>query len=96
MPIKIFFESPRLHNILDSTFITNKSHSCLLRPTIYADGEKRYIIAPNKLQVGDVVLSGKGIAPDLGNCMPIGDMPIGRMPIEDMPVGRMPIGDPLK
>ena len=44
---------------------------------VYADGEKRYIIAPNKLQVGNVVLSGKGIAPDLGNCMPIGDMPVG-------------------
>jgi large subunit ribosomal protein L2 len=44
---------------------------------VYADGEKKYIIAPNGLKVGDAVLSGKGIAPDLGNCMPIGDMPVG-------------------
>ena len=44
---------------------------------VYADGEKRYIIAPNKLQVGDTVQSGTGIAPDLGNCMPLGEMPIG-------------------
>jgi large subunit ribosomal protein L2 len=44
---------------------------------VYADGEKRYIIAPNKLMVGDSILSGKGIAPDLGNCMPLGDMPVG-------------------
>jgi len=43
----------------------------------YADGEKRYIVAPNKLQVGDTVVSGNGIAPDLGNCMPIGEMPVG-------------------
>lgn len=44
---------------------------------VYADGEKRYIVAPNKLQVGDTVVSGNGIAPDLGNCMPIGEMPVG-------------------
>lgn len=44
---------------------------------VYADGEKRYIVAPNKLQVGDVLLSGTGIAPDLGNCMPLGEMPVG-------------------
>lgn len=44
---------------------------------VYADGEKRYIIAPNKLQVGDVINSGTGIAPDLGNCMPLGEMPVG-------------------
>lgn len=44
---------------------------------VYADGEKRYIVAPNKLQVGDVIMSGTGIAPDLGNCMPLGEMPVG-------------------
>ncbi|MFK7796857.1 MAG: 50S ribosomal protein L2 [Aureispira sp.] len=44
---------------------------------VYADGEKRYIIAPNKLQVGNVINSGTGIAPDLGNCMPLGEMPVG-------------------
>jgi len=44
---------------------------------VYADGEKRYIVAPNKLQVGDKILSGVSIAPDLGNCMPLGEMPVG-------------------
>ena len=44
---------------------------------VYADGEKRYIVAPNKLQVGDVINSGSGIAPDLGNCMPLGELPVG-------------------
>lgn len=43
----------------------------------YADGEKRYIIAPNGLSVGDVIHSGPSIAPDLGNCMPLGEMPLG-------------------
>ncbi len=44
---------------------------------IYADGEKRYIVAPNGLTVGDTVVSGTGIAPDLGNCMAISEMPLG-------------------
>jgi large subunit ribosomal protein L2 len=43
----------------------------------YADAEKRYIIAPNGLSVGDVIHSGSSVAPDLGNCMPLGEMPLG-------------------
>lgn len=43
----------------------------------YADGEKRYIIAPNKLQVGDTVLSGEAVAPDSGNAMKMKSMPAG-------------------
>lgn len=43
----------------------------------YADGEKRYIIAPNKLKVGDTVISGIGVAPDTGNAMPMKGMPLG-------------------
>ncbi len=44
---------------------------------VYADGEKRYIIAPNKLQVGNKIFSGTSIAPELGNCLPLGEMPVG-------------------
>jgi large subunit ribosomal protein L2 len=43
----------------------------------YADGEKRYIICPDNLEVGSSVLSGKGIAPEVGNAMPLGDIPLG-------------------
>jgi large subunit ribosomal protein L2 len=43
----------------------------------YADGEKRYIIAPEKLQVGQTILSGEGIAPELGNALPLKDIPLG-------------------
>lgn len=43
----------------------------------YADGEKRYIIAPNKLQVGDKVISSESAAPDTGNAMPMIKMPPG-------------------
>lgn len=43
----------------------------------YADGEKRYILAPDKLSVGDTVISGESIAPDTGNAMPMKSMPAG-------------------
>lgn len=43
----------------------------------YADGEKRYILAPNKVYVGDVIYSGKGCDIKPGNCMELGDMPTG-------------------
>jgi large subunit ribosomal protein L2 len=45
----------------------------------YADGEKRYILAPNKLTVGDTVISGENVAPDNGNAMPMNKMPLGTM-----------------
>ncbi|MEO1022218.1 MAG: 50S ribosomal protein L2 [Bacteroidota bacterium] len=43
----------------------------------YADGEKRYIIAPNGLKVGDTIISGENVAPDLGNALPLTKMPPG-------------------
>jgi large subunit ribosomal protein L2 len=43
----------------------------------YVDGEKRYIIAPQGLQVGATVLSGDAVAPDLGNALQMKNMPLG-------------------
>ncbi len=43
----------------------------------YADGEKRYIIAPNGLKVGAMVLSGEKATPDLGNTLFLRDIPLG-------------------
>lgn len=43
----------------------------------YADGEKRYIIAPDRLKVGDKIISGKSVPPDTGNAMPLENMPLG-------------------
>jgi len=43
----------------------------------YTDGEKRYIIAPQGLQVGAKVLSGDDIAPELGNALQLKFMPLG-------------------
>ncbi len=43
----------------------------------YADGEKRYILAPDKLKVGDTIIAGENVEPDPGNTMPLGNMPSG-------------------
>merc|ERR1711862_825676 len=43
----------------------------------YIDGEKRYILHPNNLNVGDTILSGKGIALDIGNALPLSEIPLG-------------------
>ncbi len=43
----------------------------------YADGEKRYIIAPEGLKVGDVIVSGEGAAPNVGNALFLSDVPLG-------------------
>ncbi len=43
----------------------------------YADGEKRYILHPRGLGVGDTVLSGSGIDPNVGNCLPLREVPLG-------------------
>ncbi len=43
----------------------------------YADGEKRYILAPETLQVGRIVLSGEKVEPEIGNCMPLKNIPLG-------------------
>ena len=43
----------------------------------YADGEKRYIIAPNKLTVGDVIESGAEADIVVGNALPIANIPVG-------------------
>lgn len=43
----------------------------------YADGEKRYIIAPEGVKAGQQVENGPNAAPNIGNCMPLKNMPLG-------------------
>lgn len=43
----------------------------------YADGEKRYIIAPEKVNVGMVLMSGKDAEIKVGNCLPMDNLPLG-------------------
>ncbi len=43
----------------------------------YSDGEKRYILCPHGLKVGQKLNSGSGVVPDLGNTMPLSEIPLG-------------------
>lgn len=43
----------------------------------YVDGEKRYIIAPAGIEVGQKIVSGPGSAPEMGNTLPLGEIPLG-------------------
>ena len=43
----------------------------------YGDGEKRYILAPNGLEVGTEITSGKGAAPNVGNALLLSEIPLG-------------------
>jgi large subunit ribosomal protein L2 len=45
----------------------------------YTDGEKRYIVAPNGLQVGQTIVSGSGIDPEVGNTLPLAEIPLGTL-----------------
>lgn len=46
---------------------------------VYKDGDKRYILAPLGLKVNDVLLSGTNIDAKIGNCLPLGSMPVGTL-----------------
>ena len=46
---------------------------------VYADGEKSYILAPNGLQVGQTVISGTGVAPEVGNTLFLSEIPLGTL-----------------
>lgn len=43
----------------------------------YADGVKAYIVAPQGLKVGATVISGEKVAPEIGNALPLANMPLG-------------------
>lgn len=43
----------------------------------YEDGEKRYILAPNGIKVGQTIISGESVAPEVGNALPLANIPLG-------------------
>ena len=45
----------------------------------YKDGDKAYIVAPNGLEVGQTVMSGKDVAPEVGNTLPLANIPVGTL-----------------
>ena len=53
------------------------NRSCNIALIQYEDGEKAYILAPNGLRVGAKVMSGPTAEPELGNCLPLSNIPGG-------------------
>ena len=55
------------------------NRTCFIALLNYADGEKRYILAPLDLKVGDAVMSGEGADIKPGNCLCLSDIPLGTL-----------------
>ena len=55
------------------------NRTCFIALLHYADGEKRYILAPLDLKVGDTVMSGPEADIKPGNCLPIANIPLGTL-----------------
>ena len=53
------------------------NRSARIALVVYADGEKRYIIAPKGIKVGQVIASGAGVAPEVGNTLFLSEIPLG-------------------
>src|SRR5206468_9698478 len=53
------------------------NRSCFIALVKYEDGEKRYILAPNGLKVGTRIVSGPDAPPEVGNAMPLANIPGG-------------------
>jgi large subunit ribosomal protein L2 len=53
------------------------NRTCRIALLVYADGEKRYILAPRGLEAGQKIMSGPGISPEIGNSLPLSEIPLG-------------------
>ncbi|HUW05124.1 MAG TPA: 50S ribosomal protein L2 [Williamwhitmania sp.] len=79
----------RMYRIID--FLRNKdgmqaivktieydpNRSARIALVVYTDGEKRYILAPQGLQVGQKIVSGAGVVPEVGNTLFLSEIPLG-------------------
>ncbi len=55
------------------------NRTCRIALLFYKDGEKRYILAPRDIKVGDTIISGKGVDVRPGNALPLAEIPLGTM-----------------
>lgn len=60
-----------------ATIEYDPNRSARIALLVYADGEKRYIIAPDGIEVGQTVMSGPQAEPELGNCLALNNIPLG-------------------
>jgi large subunit ribosomal protein L2 len=64
---------------LVKTIEYDPNRSARIALLFYPDGEKRYMLAPNGLKVGQQVVSGSGVPPEVGNALPLSDIPLGTL-----------------
>ena len=60
-----------------ATIEYDPNRTCFISKLVYADGEKRYILAPIGLEVGQTITSGAASEPNPGNAMPLENIPVG-------------------
>jgi len=74
----IDFKRDRKEDISEVVSIEyDPNRSAFIALTKFEDNEKRYVIAQKGLKVGDKIVSGSAVAPDIGNCMPLSGIPLG-------------------
>ena len=64
-------------NAVVKTIEYDPNRSARIALVCYEDGTKSYILAPNGLAVGQVIRSGAGVAPEVGNSLPLAEIPLG-------------------
>ncbi|HIF42047.1 MAG TPA: 50S ribosomal protein L2 [Planctomycetes bacterium] len=60
-----------------ATIEYDPNRTCFISKLVYADGEKRYILAPIGLEVGQTITSGAAAEPNPGNALPLENIPVG-------------------
>jgi large subunit ribosomal protein L2 len=53
------------------------NRSAYIALVVYGDGEKNYILAPRGIEIGQEIFSGRGVAPETGNCLYLSEVPLG-------------------
>jgi large subunit ribosomal protein L2 len=74
-----FLRNKDAYSATVKTIEYDPNRSARIALVAYADGEKRYIIAPNGLKVGQIIESGPGVAPEIGNTLPLSEIPLGTL-----------------
>jgi len=60
-----------------ATIEYDPNRSARISLLVYADGEKRYIVAPDGIEVGQTVMNGPEAGAEIGNCLPLTNIPLG-------------------
>lgn len=73
----IDFKRDKQGNATVASIEYDPNRSAIIALVKYDDGEKRYIVAPSGIQVGQKIESGKGVAPEVGNALYLSEIPLG-------------------